>query len=107
MSIATSLASAIFSVAVLLFAILFIYLLVIWSKKRVGEISDRLESESNQFISKKKELKRLEAEITTLKNKKMDLIRRGNIKDARDIESEISLLQRKKDKLHKYIEDNY
>lgn len=102
--IATSIGSAI---VILIFMVLFIILTTRWSKKRLKEISGRFDSELDQFTSKQQEIKKLENEISTLKQKKMDFIKSNNIQGAREIEDEIIRLNKRKDRIHEYIEKNY
>ncbi|NCN38769.1 MAG: hypothetical protein COY38_03795 [Candidatus Aenigmarchaeota archaeon CG_4_10_14_0_8_um_filter_37_24] len=103
-SLITSLGSAII---VLVFVLLFVVLTGRWSRKRLKEISGRMDNELDQLTSKKRELKRIDREILSLRNKKMELMRSNDVQSARNIENEIGMLQRKKDRIHKFIEDNY
>ncbi|MEM5792819.1 MAG: hypothetical protein QXY45_00460 [Candidatus Aenigmatarchaeota archaeon] len=90
-----------------IFGYIFINLTTKWGKKRVREISERFDSELNQLKSKQQEIKRLEKEISILKVKKMELIKKGEIQKAREIEDEIIRLQKNKDKIHRVIESRY
>jgi len=99
------------SLGALIIAVIFVVIFVVltskWGGKRLEEISSRFDSELDQLKSKNRELKRLEGEISSLRKVKMELIKKKDIQGARKVEDEIGKLQRKKDRVHKYIEDNY
>ena len=95
------------AIVILIFMAVFVVLTGRWGKKRLKEISGRFDSELDQLTSKRQELRRIDKDIASLRQKKMELIKKGDMQTARGVGNEIARMQKRKDRVHRFIEENY
>ena len=105
MVLPTLVISIVATAAVVIFAIMFIYLVAKWSIKRGKEISKRFEYETKELQTREEKLEEIREQLSLLKTKHRQAIQRNDLNTANMLSRQIKNLERQRDTLFKKIEE--
>lgn len=89
------------TIAVAIFSVMFIILVIRWTRKRMKEISKRFEFETKELKANERRLKEIETRLTMLRNQYEEYVEADKPKKAKEVFVEINRLEKEQADLFK------